>query len=212
MVSYNLKINKSLNKDKIISYAKSVINKEIDGVKKLLDLIDDNFTKAVEVILKCKGKIIIVGIGKSGHVGKKIAASMASTGTPSFFVHGDEALHGDLGMIERDDVVIALSNSGETREMINDFHTLKKIGCKIISITSNPNSTMAKNSDVHICIGKLKEADHLNLAPTTSSTVTLIMGDALALTLSYLKGFKKEDFALYHPGGSLGKGLTGREI
>ena len=212
MVSYNLKINKSLNKDKIISYAKSVINKEIDGVKKLLDLIDDNFTKAVEVILKCKGKIIIVGIGKSGHVGKKIAASMASTGTPSFFVHGDEALHGDLGMIERDDVVIALSNSGETREMINDFPTLKKIGCKIISITSNPNSTMAKNSDVHICIGKLKEADHLNLAPTTSSTVTLIMGDALALTLSYLKGFKKEDFALYHPGGSLGKGLTGREI
>lgn len=212
MVSYNLKIDKKLNKNKIISYAKGVINKEIDGAKRLLDLIDYNFTKAVDIILNCKGKIIIIGIGKSGHVGKKIAASMASTGTPSFFLHGNEALHGDLGMIEKDDVVIALSNSGETREMINNFPTLKKIGCKIISIISNPNSTIATNSDVHICIGKLKEADHLNLAPTTSSTVTLIMGDALAVTVSYLKEFKKEDFALYHPGGSLGKGLSGKEI
>ena len=115
-------------------------------------------------------------------------------------------------MIEKDDIVIALSNSGETREMLSCFPALKKIRCKIISVTSNPDSTMAKNSHVHICIGKLKEADHLNLAPTTSSTVTLIMGDALAVMVSYLKGFKKEDFALYHPGGALGKGLTGKEI
>ena len=212
-MSSDLKVDTSLNKTKVISYAKSVINKEINGAKKLLGYsIDDNFTRAVDVILNCKGKVIVTGIGKSGHVGKKIAASMASTGTPSFFVHGDEALHGDLGMVGKDDVVITLSNSGETREMLNCFPALKKIGCKIISVTSNPNSTMAKNSHIHISIGKLEEVDHLNLAPTTSSTATLIIGDALAVTISYLRGFKKEDFALYHPGGNLGKNLTGKEI
>lgn len=199
-------------KEEIISYAKSVLDNEVSGINKLFDHIDDNFVKAISVLLDCKGKVVIIGLGKSGHVGKKIAASMASTGTPAFFVHGDETLHGDLGMIEKKDIVIALSNSGETREIINDFPTLRKIGCKVISITSNPNSTMALNSDIHICIGKLKEADHLNLAPTTSSTATLVMGDAIALTLSYLKGFRSEDFALYHPGGSLGKGLTGKEM
>jgi len=199
-------------KEEIISYAKSVLNNEVSGINKLSDHIDDNFVKAISVLLDCKGKVVIIGLGKSGHVGKKIAASMASTGTPAFFVHGDETLHGDLGMIEKKDVVIALSNSGETRELLNGFLTLKKIGCKIISITSNPNSTMAKNSHIHICIGKLEEADHLNLAPTTSSTATLVMGDAIALTLSYLKGFRSEDFALYHPGGSLGKDLTGKEL
>ncbi|MCL5070564.1 MAG: KpsF/GutQ family sugar-phosphate isomerase [Actinobacteria bacterium] len=202
----------SFKKEEIISYAKGVLNNEVSGLNKLSSHIDDNFAKAIDVLLGCKGKVIIMGLGKSGHVGKKIAASMASTGTPAFFVHGDETLHGDLGMIEKKDVVIALSNSGETREIINDFPTLKRIGCKVISITSNPNSTMALNSDIHICIGKLKEADHLNLAPTTSSTATLVMGDAIALTLSYLKGFRSEDFALYHPGGSLGKGLTGKEM
>jgi len=199
-------------KEEIISYAKRVIDKEVSGINKLPNHIDDNFVKAIGVLLDCKGKVVIIGLGKSGHVGKKIAASMASTGTPAFFVHGGETLHGDLGMIEKKDVVIALSNSGETREMLNDFLTLKTIGCKIISITSNLDSTMAKNSDIHICIGKLEEADHLRLAPTTSSTVTLVLGDAIALTLSYLKGFKKEDFALYHPGGSLGKELTGKDI
>ena len=199
-------------KEEIISYAKSVLDNEVSGIKKLSDHIDDNFVKAISVLLDCKGKVVIIGLGKSGHVGKKIAASMASTGTPAFFVHGDETLHGDLGMIEKKDIVIALSNSGETREILNDFLTLRKIGCKVISITSNPNSTMALNSDIHICIGKLKEADHLNLAPTTSSTATLVMGDAIALTLSYLKGFRSEDFALYHPGGSLGKDLTGKEM
>jgi len=198
--------------NQIIAYGKDVINKEINGARQMLDCIDENFSKAVQAILKCKGKVIIIGIGKSGHVGKKIAASMASTGTSSFFVHGDEILHGDLGMVEKDDIVILLSNSGETREIIGGFPTLKKIGCYIISITSDPDSTMAKNSNTHICIGKLKEADHLNLAPTTSSTATLILGDALALTSSYLKKFKKEDFALCHPGGNLGKNLTGKEI
>lgn len=206
------KMKNNSKTEEIISYAKSVLDNEVLGINKLVNHIDDNFVKAIGVLLDCKGKVVIIGLGKSGHIGKKIAASMASTGTPAFFVHGDETLHGDLGMIEEKDVVIALSNSGETREMLNDFPTLKTIGCKIISITSNSDSTMAKNSNVHICIGKLKEADHLNLAPTTSSTATLVLGDAIALTLSYLKGFKKEDFSLYHPGGSLGKGLTGKEL
>lgn len=210
--SKNENVNSELKDQKIINYGKDVINKELAGIQSLLGLMDDNFAKAVRMILDCKGKVIMLGIGKSGHVGKKIAATMASTGTPAFFVHGDETLHGDLGMIEKEDIVIALSNSGETREMLNDFPTLKKIGCKIVSITSNPDSTMAKNSDVHLCIGKCKEADHLGLAPSTSSTVTLVIGDALALTVSYLRNFKKDDFALCHPGGSLGKGLTGREI
>ncbi len=206
------KMKNVFKKEEIISYAKNVLNNEVLGLNKLPSHIDDNFVKAIGVLLGCKGKVVIMGLGKSGHVGKKIAASMASTGTPAFFVHGDETLHGDLGMIEKKDVVIALSNSGETKEIINDFPTLKKIGCKIISITSNPNSTMALISDIHICIGKLKEADHLNLAPTTSSTATLVMGDIIALTLSYLKGFRSEDFALYHPGGNLGKNLTGKEL
>ena len=199
-------------KEEIISYAKSVLDNEVSGINKLSDRIDDNFVNAIGILLDCKGKVVIMALGKSGHVGKKIAASMASTGTPAFFVHGDETLHGDLGMIEKSDIVIALSNSGETREMLNNFPTLKKIGCKIISITSNPDSTMAKNSDIHLCIGKLEEADHMRLAPSTSSTATLVMGDAIALTLSYLKEFKKEDFALFHPGGSLGKGLTGKVV
>jgi len=206
------KLKISFSKDEIITYAKGVIEKEDKGIRSLLHHINGEFANVVNEILNCKGKVVIVGLGKSGHIGKKIAASMASTGTPAFFVHGDELLHGDFGMIEKKDVVIALSNSGETREIINDFPILRKIGCKVISITSNPNSTMALNSDIHICIGKLKEADHLNLAPTTSSTATLVMGDAIALTLSYLKGFRSEDFAFYHPGGSLGKGLTGKEL
>ncbi|MDD3819049.1 MAG: SIS domain-containing protein [Actinomycetota bacterium] len=201
-----------LDKYKIIEFAKKAIHCELNHITKVSDSIGDDFFQATRMILDCGGKVILFGLGKSGHVGKKIAASMASTGTPSFFLHADEALHGDLGMIEKKDVVIALSNSGETRELLNAIPTMKKIGCRIISITSNENSTLAQHSDLHISIGKIKEADHLNLAPTTSSTVTLVLGDALAVTLSYLKGFKKKDFALCHPGGSLGKSLTGKSI
>jgi arabinose-5-phosphate isomerase len=198
--------------NEIIEFAKEALKCEIKNIGKLSRSIDENFLNAIKLIQKCSGKVIVTGIGKSGHVGKKIAASMASTGTPSFFLHGDEALHGDLGMIEKKDVLIALSNSGETRELLNCFPTFKKIGCRIISITSNPGSSMARNSDVHISIGKLKEADHLNLAPTTSAAATLVLGDVLAVTLSYIKGFKKDDFAIYHPAGALGKKLIGREI
>lgn len=201
-----------LHKDKIISFAKTAINCEVGYIKKIANYINDDFYRAIIMIMNCKGKVILFGLGKSGHIGKKIAASLASTGTPSFFLHGDEALHGDLGMIEKKDIVIALSNSGETRELLSCIPTLEKIGCRIISITSNPGSTLAKKSDIHISIGKIKEADHLNLAPTTSAAATLVLGDALAVTLSYIKGFKKEDFALCHPGGSLGKNLTGKEV
>ena len=205
-------INVHTKRDEILRYAKGVVEKEVEGVKQLVDHIDDDYIEAIRLILGCNGKVVVLGLGKSGHVGKKIAASFASTGTPAFFVHGDETLHGDLGMIEDKDVVIVLTNSGETREIRHGYPTLKQIGCKIISITAHLDCSVAKQSDVHLCIGKLIEADHLNLAPTTSATATLVLGDALALTVSYLKNFTKEKFALFHPGGSLGKGLTGKEI
>ncbi|MCL5986852.1 MAG: SIS domain-containing protein [Actinobacteria bacterium] len=197
--------------DKIIEYIKEVINIELSEAQKLLDRLDDSFVLAVEKIISIKGKVIITGVGKSGHIGSKIAATLASTGTPSFFMHADEALHGDSGMVEKDDIVIAISNSGETKEVLALYPTLKEVGCFVISITSNPKSTMAKNSDLHLCIGSIIEADHLGLAPTTSSTVTLILGDALAISLSRLRGFNKDNFALFHPGGALGKSLTGKE-
>lgn len=149
-----------------------------------------------------------MGVGKSGHIGSKIAATLSSTGTPSFFVHSTEALHGDLGMIEEKDITILISNSGETNEVLNTIPSIQKIGAKIISITRNSESTLAKNSDVALTYAYDTEADHLNLAPTTSSTLCLVIGDCLATAVSENKGFKSEDFHLYHPGGSLGKQLS----
>jgi arabinose-5-phosphate isomerase len=195
-----------------MEYVKEAIRTELSEAQKLLDHINHDFVLAVEKIMSCAGKVVLTGVGKSGHVGSKIAATLASTGTPSFFMHADEALHGDSGMVTREDIIIAISNSGETRELLALYPTLKKIGCFIISITSNPSSTMARNSDLHLFIGKLKEADHLGLAPTASSTATLILGDALAIALSRLKGFDKDNFALFHPGGALGKSLMGKEV
>jgi arabinose-5-phosphate isomerase len=159
-------------------------------------------------MLDCKGKVIVTGVGKSGHIGKKIAASLASTGTPAFFVHSTEGVHGDLGMIQQEDVVILISNSGETKEVLSLLPTLEKIGSKRISITSKEKSTLALSCDVVLAYQYEGEADHLGLAPTISSTLTLVIGDALAVALSILKDFKKEDFHLYHPGGSLGQQLT----
>jgi arabinose-5-phosphate isomerase len=199
-------------KDLIIEYLKEAITTEITESQKLLDQVNQNFVVAIEKLLSCNGKVVVTGVGKSGLVGSKMAATLASTGTPAFFMHADEALHGDSGMVEKEDIVIAISNSGETREVLALYPTLKEVGCFIISITSNPASTMARNSDLHLCIGKLKEADHLGLAPTTSSTATLILGDALAIVLSRLKDFSSNNFALFHPGGALGKSLTGKEI
>lgn len=198
--------------DAIIDCGRHVVEKEIKGIGGIVGAIDEKFVKAVRLLLDCQGRVIIMGVGKSGHVGKKIAASMASTGTSAFFVHSDEALHGDLGMISSDDVVILLSNSGETREVICGLPSIRKIGAKVISITSKDESTMAKASDVHLCIGRLEEADHLGLAPSTSSTATLVLGDALALTVSRLRNFPKERFAVFHPGGKLGESLTGKAV
>jgi arabinose-5-phosphate isomerase len=194
-------------KDSPISIAKNVIKLEIDALKKLSEAIDENFKQAVEVILNTKGKVIITGMGKSGIIGKKIAATLSSTGTPSFFLHPAEAIHGDLGMISKEDTVVAISNSGETQELLAIIPTIKRWGNKVIAITNNLKSTLAKEADIHLYLNVDKEACPLNLAPTSSSTATLVLGDALAIALLELKGFTKEDFARFHPGGSLGKKL-----
>ena len=186
--------------------AKKVFDIESKEVKNLSKLLTKDFEESINLILNSKGKVIISGMGKSGIIGKKIAATLASTGTPSFFLHPGEAYHGDLGMIEKKDVILLLSNSGETDEVLKVIPFLKKQGNKIISITGNKNSTLSKNSDYHLNV-KAKEACPLNLAPTSSTTNALVMGDAIAITLMEVKGFKDLDFAKFHPGGSLGKRL-----
>ena len=188
-------------------FFKNVLKMEGEAILNSIDAMGDEIDKAVELIMATKGKVIITGVGKSGHVGEKIAATMSSTGTPSFFVHSTEGVHGDLGMIEKCDTVIMISNSGETKEVLNLLPSLKKIGSKLISITKNHNSSLAKACDVSIAYKYEKEADSLGLAPSVSSTLTLAVGDALALTLSRKKGFTSDNFHLYHPGGSLGKML-----
>ena len=190
-----------------IEFFKNVLKMEGEAILNSIDAMGDEINKAVELIMATKGKVIITGVGKSGHVGEKIAATMSSTGTPSFFVHSTEGVHGDLGMIEKCDTVIMISNSGETKEELNLLPSLKKIGSKLISITKNHNSSLAKACDVSIAYKYEKEADSLGLAPSVSSTLTLAVGDALALTLSRKKGFTSDNFHLYHPGGSLGKML-----
>ncbi len=187
--------------------AKRVLKIEADAVAALVNRIDDQFEKAVEMVLKCKGRVVVTGMGKSGLIGKKIAATLASTGTPALFLHPAEGIHGDLGMVTRGDTVIALSNSGETEEVALMLPSLKRLGIKIIALTGNPESTLAKNSDVVIHVGVKEEACPLGLAPTASTTATLAMGDALAVVLLDQRGFKEEDFACFHPGGTLGKKL-----
>ena len=187
--------------------AKEVIDIEISAIKNLLTNLDDSFTKACEILIKTKGRIIIIGMGKSGHIGSKIAATLASTGSPSFFVHPAEASHGDFGMITSKDSIIALSYSGNTQEVVSLLPLIKKTNIPLISITGNPDSELAKNSDTHLNINIQKEACPLNLAPTASTTAMLVLGDAIAIALLSEKGFSKEQFAFSHPGGSLGKKL-----
>lgn len=187
--------------------AKKVLRIEADAVARLIDRIDENFDRAIDFILNCRGRVVVTGMGKSGHIGSKIAATLASTGTPALFLHPAEGIHGDLGMVTRGDVVIAISNSGETEELTRMLPSLKRIGIKIIALTGNPDSTLGKNSDVVINVGVKEEACPLGLAPTASTTATLAMGDALAVVLLDKRGFKEEDFACYHPGGALGKRL-----
>lgn len=190
---------------------KRAVELEASAIKALSEQIGPNYETAVNLIRNCRGKVVVTGVGKSGHVGKKIAASLASTGTPAFFVHSTEGVHGDLGMIQKEDVVIMISNSGETAEVLNLLPSLAQIGSKKIAITAKEKSTLAEACDVALTYHYESEADHLGLAPTTSSTMTLIIGDALAVALSRLKDFRKEDFHLYHPGGSLGKHLSEKQ-
>ncbi len=190
-----------------IEQAKKVLQIEADAVSRLIDRLDDGFDRAVDLILNCRGRVVVTGMGKSGHIGNKIAATLASTGTPALFLHPAEGVHGDLGMVTKGDIVIALSNSGETEELNRMLPSLKRIGIRIIALTGGIESTLAKNSDVVIDVGVKEEACPLGLAPTASTTATLAMGDALAVVLLDRRGFKAEDFACYHPGGSLGKRL-----
>jgi len=185
----------------------SVVRIEHAAVQALEARIDDDFVTACQYMLGCKGRIVVAGMGKSGHIGNKIAATLASTGSPAFFVHPGEASHGDLGMITESDVVLALSNSGETHEIVTILPLIKRMGAPLISMTGNPESTLAREADVSLDVGVAKEACPLDLAPTASTTAALVMGDALAIALLEARGFTAEDFALSHPGGSLGRRL-----
>ena len=188
--------------------AKDVLDIEAKAILRLKNNIGDDFDKAVDILYNCKGRVIVTGMGKSGLIGKKIAATMSSTGTPAYFLHPAESTHGDSGVITRNDVIIAISNSGETQELLNLLPLIKRFGCEMIGMTGNLNSILAKTSEVTLDISVEREACPLGKAPTASTTATLAMGDALAVCLMEKKGFTKEDFLMYHPSGKLGKGLT----
>ena len=201
-------MNKTANCEGAIALGREVLLHEAQAVKDLADTLDaEHFGHAVELLLNCKGRVVVSGIGKSGHIGRKLAATLASTGTPAFFVHAAEAAHGDLGMITEEDVVIGISYSGETGELLTVIPVLKREGTALITITGNPKSSLAKNADVNLNVHVTAEACPLNLAPTSSTTATLAMGDALAVACMHAKGFTKEDFARSHPGGALGRRL-----
>nr|WP_298659406.1 KpsF/GutQ family sugar-phosphate isomerase [uncultured Thiothrix sp.] len=187
--------------------ARAVIAAEISALQSLPERIDDQFVGACEAILKCRGRVIVTGMGKSGHIGSKIAATLASTGTPAFFVHPGEASHGDLGMIVDGDIIIALSNSGTSEEVLAIMPVVRRLKINLIAMTGNPESELAQLADFHIYTGVDHEACPLGLAPTSSTTATLVMGDALAIALLEVRGFTAEDFARSHPGGRLGKRL-----
>lgn len=200
-------MSKPINTDQLIKAGQRTIQIEADAVAKMSSRIDESFVNACQLILNGKGRTIVTGMGKSGHIGNKIAATLASTGTPSFFVHPGEASHGDLGMITRDDIVIAISNSGSSAEIVMLLPLLKRMGIPLISMAGDPTSPLAEAATAHLDISIDSEACPLNLAPTTSTTVTLAMGDALAVALLEARGFTAEDFAFSHPGGALGRKL-----
>jgi arabinose-5-phosphate isomerase len=193
--------------DKLRALGLAVIETEAQALIALTNRIDDNFVNACQYLLQCQGRIIVMGMGKSGHIGGKIAATLASTGSPAFFVHPGEASHGDLGMITEQDVILALSNSGETEEILILLPLIKRLAIPLISLTGNPHSTLAQTATVNIDVSVTKEACPLGLAPTSSTTATLAMGDALAIALLEAKGFSAKDFARSHPGGRLGRRL-----
>ena len=190
-----------------IEWARDVLNTEAEGLREIAAALDHDFVHAAEALLHCKGRVVITGMGKSGHIGRKMAATMASTGTPAFFVHPAEAAHGDLGMIVDNDVVVAISNSGESDEIAAIIPALKRKNITLICITAHPTSTMARHADIHITAAVSKEACPLGLAPTSSTTAVMALGDALAVVLLQARAFTPDDFALSHPAGSLGKRL-----
>ncbi len=191
----------------MLENARNVLKMEADAILELIPRINGQFTAAVEMILACPGRTVITGMGKSGIIGRKMAATLASTGTPSFYLHPAEGIHGDLGMVTADDVVIALSNSGETGEVLHILPSLRRIGAKVIAMVGNPNSSLGKNADVVLDVGVSKEACPLGLAPTSSTTAALAFGDALAVALLSKRKFTADQFAVFHPGGSLGRKL-----
>ena len=197
-----------MSKNKIFNSAKKTLITEMRGIKTLSKILNNNFSNAVKIIFNTKGRIIVTGIGKSAHIGNKIAATLSSTGTPAFFVHATEASHGDLGTIKKNDCIIAISNSGETSELTNIINYSKRFNIPLISISSNSKSTLSKKSTYAILYKKPVEACPLNLAPTTSTTMTLIIGDCIAISLLELRGFKPNQFKNFHPGGNIGKDLT----
>jgi arabinose-5-phosphate isomerase len=191
----------------IIERAKRVLQIEAEAIERLVDRINDAFVRGVELILACEGKVVVTGVGKSGIIGQKLASTLASTGTPAFFLHPTEGIHGDLGMLDRKDIVLAISNSGETDELSQILPLIKRYGNKLIVLTGGANSSLARAGDVVLDVSVTEEACPLGLAPTASTTATLAMGDAMAVALLEKRGFKKEDFAILHPGGKLGKRL-----
>ncbi|MDD3123868.1 MAG: SIS domain-containing protein [Candidatus Izemoplasmatales bacterium] len=200
-----------MNHNQILETFKSTLAEEANAIIDTIDLFGDEVVSAVELINKISGKLVVTGVGKSGHIGEKMAATLSSTGTPSFFMHSTEAMHGDLGMIESNDIVLCISNSGETQEVLNIIPALKKRNIPLIALTRSHQSTLAKLCDVSLAYNYKEECDELHLAPTTSSTLTLAIGDALAVTLSIMKEFSATDFYTFHPGGSLGKLLSKKE-
>ncbi|WP_322881325.1 KpsF/GutQ family sugar-phosphate isomerase [Pandoraea sputorum] len=196
-----------INPGRALEVAREVLRTEADAIERVSAHLDDSFFEAVSLLLACRGRVVVTGMGKSGHIGRKLAATFASTGTPAFFVHPAEASHGDLGMITADDVVVALSNSGETGELVSILPMIKRIGAKLIAMTGNAASSLGRLSDVHLDAHVEKEACPLGLAPTASTTAALALGDALAVTLLDARGFGAEDFARSHPGGALGRRL-----
>jgi arabinose-5-phosphate isomerase len=191
----------------LIEQAKNILQIEADSVQALIDRVDESFVKAIDLMYSCTGKVVVTGMGKSGIIGKKIAATLASTGTPALFLNSAEGSHGDLGMVSKNDVVLAISNSGDTEEVINMLPTLKRLDIKIVSMTGNLNSVLASRSDISLDVSVKEEACPMGLAPTASTTAALAMGDTLAIMLLKKRGFSEEDFAVFHPGGNLGRKL-----
>ena len=191
----------------VIEEARAVFDKEIEALTRTRDALGEDFSNMVDLVLNCRGKVVLTGMGKPGHIGTKIAATLASLGTPAFFMHPAEAMHGDLGMVEEKDVVILMSYSGESEEVTRLMPTLHEIGCKTVAITGKPKSTLARECQYHFIFPEFEEACYMHLAPTSSTTALLVLGDALALVVSRAKNYTREDFGLYHPAGALGRKL-----